>query len=330
LRSFEVSDGVPATWTPSRVLLTGATGFIGRHALPVLEERYGADKVVAVSSADYDLTDRGSVDRMFDEVQPDAVVHFAAYVGGIAANRRTPADFYYRNTLLTAQVFDSAANHGVRKLVYPIGSCSYPATGRVPLTEDQLWTGYPQNETAGYSTAKLMGLAAARAYEAQYGLDATVLVLGNMYGEFANFDREASQVVSAMIRRYHEAKLDGANRVEMWGSGAPQRDFVHAADVAALLPFFIESFKGPGPVNIASGRPVTIKRLAELIAEHTGFEGEIAWDTSKPDGQLLKGYSVDRLEALGQSCPTTLEQGIARTARWFAANYADRGDGLRL
>ena len=313
-----------------RILLTGATGFLGRHTRPVLERRYGGDNVVCVSSRDCDLMDRAQADRLLDETAPDVVVHYAAYSGGIGANKTYPADFYYRNTLLTAHMFDAAARHDVKKLVYPMGGCSYPAAAASPIDEAQLWTGYPQQESAGYSTAKMMGTVAARSYRSQYGLDATVIVPGNMYGEYDNFDRLNSHVVPAMIRRYYEAMRDGASQVVMWGTGRPQRDFVYAGDVAATIPFFIEDFPEPGPVNISSGTCVSIRELATTIAEHVGFAGEIVWDDSKPDGQMVKIFSVERMHALGIECPTSLRDGLARTIRWFAANYPGQTDGLRL
>lgn len=314
----------------SRILLTGATGFLGRHTRPVLEQRYGRDNVVAVSAHDCDLMDRWQVDRLLADTRPEIVVHYAAYSGGIGANKAFPADFYYRNTLLTANMFDAAARHGVKKLVYPMGGCSYPANATSPIDEGQLWHGYPQQESAGYSTAKMMGTVAARSYRAQYGLDATVIVPGNMYGEYDNFDRQASHVVPAMIRRYYETMRDGGPRITMWGTGRPQRDFVYAGDVAATIPFFIEEFPEPGPVNISSGTSVAIRELAEMIAEFVGFRGEIAWDDSKPDGQMVKIFSVERMRELGLHCPTSLRDGLKRTIAWFAAHYPDQSDGLRL
>ena len=314
----------------TRVLLTGAGGFLGRHTRPVLEARYGSANVVAVASRDCDLMDRAEVDRLLGATKPEVVVHYAAYSGGIGANRAYPADFYYRNTILTAHLFDAAARHGVKKLVYPMGGCSYPATATSPIDEDQLWHGYPQQESAGYSTAKMMGTVAARSYRAQYGLDASVVIPGNMYGEYDNFDRQASHVVPAMIRRYYEAMRDGANQVVMWGTGRPQRDFVYAGDVAATIPFFIEEFPEPGPVNISSGTCVAIRELATTIADLVGFGGEIVWDDTKPDGQMVKIFAVERLHGLGLACPTALREGLSRTIRWFAANYAGATDGLRL
>lgn len=313
-----------------RVLLTGATGFLGRHTRPVLEQRYGPDDVVCVSSRDHDLTDRGEVERLLSRTRPDAIVHYAAYSGGIGANTAYPADFYYRNTLLTAHMFDAAAKHGVRKLVYPMGGCSYPARATSPIDEAQLWRGFPQQESAAYSTAKMMGTVAAQAYRSQYKLDATVIVPGNMYGEYDNYSRTDSHVVAAMIRRYYEAMRCGAPRITNWGSGRPQRDFVYAGDVAATIPFFLESFPEPGPVNIASGIAVCIRELALTIAELVRFEGEIAWDDAKPDGQMVKIFAVERLRELGLSCPTSLREGLARTIAWFGKNYDGVADGLRL
>jgi GDP-L-fucose synthase len=313
-----------------RILLTGANGFLGRHTRPVLEARYGAENVVAVSSADHDLMDRRAVDAMFEAVKPDVVVHYAAYSGGIGANSAFPADFYFRNTILTANVFDAAAKAKVSKLVYPMGGCSYPAKAKSPIDESQLFQGYPQQESAGYSTAKMMGVVAAQSYRKQYGLNATVIIPGNMYGEYDNFHPRDSHVVPAMIRRYYEARLNNAPFVEMWGSGTPERDFVYAGDVARLIPFFIESFDESGPVNISSGTRTPIKELATTIAKVAGYDGEIRWDTSKPDGQMVKIFDTTRMSGLGLSCPTPMSEGLKRTADWLAKNYAGRSDGLRL
>jgi GDP-L-fucose synthase len=314
----------------ARILLTGATGFLGRHALAVLKQAYGASSVVAVSSRDYDLMEREAVERMFDETRPEVVVHLAAYSGGIGANRAYPADFYYRNTLLTALTFDASARHKVKKLVYPMGGCSYPADARSPIDEAQLWRGYPQNESAGYSTAKMMGTVAARSYRAQYGLDTAVIIPGNMYGEYDNFRTQESHVVPAMVRRYFEAQQIGLDEVAMWGTGSPQRDFVYAGDVARCLPYFIDRYSSPEPVNISTGTTVSIRELAETIADLVAFKGKITWDTSKPDGQMVKIFATERLASLGLACRTPLREGLERTITWFAKNYDGPRDGLRL
>jgi GDP-L-fucose synthase len=313
-----------------RILLTGATGFLGRHTRPVLEQQYGAENVVAVSSSDYNLMDPHQVELMCAEVRPDVVVHYAAYSGGIGANRTYPADFYFRNTILTALTFEAAARHRLQKLIYPMGGCAYPANARSPISEDQLWQGFPQKESAPYSTAKMMGIVAAQSFKQQYGLNATVIIPGNLYGEYDNYHPLDSHVVPAMIRRYYEAKLNHINRVEMWGTGAPQRDFVYAGDVARLIPFFIDKYDEVGPVNISTGTATSIKTLATTIARLIGYDGEILWDATKPDGQMIKIFAADRLKGLGIACDTPLEAGLARTIQWFVANYVNRGDGLRL
>lgn len=313
-----------------KVVLTGATGFLGRHVLPVLKERYGPANVVAVSSVDFDLMDVAAVRSMFDEVRPDVVVHLAAYSGGIGANRIYPADFYFRNTILTALTFDEAARRKVKKLIYTMGGCSYPARATSPIDEGQLFQGYPQAESAGYSTAKMMGVVAAHSYKQQYGLNTTVLIPGNLYGEFDNFRNNESHVVPAMVRRYLEAKRDGRPFVEMWGTGEPTRDFTYAGDVAKCLPFFIDSYDEVGPVNLATATSTSIRTLAETIARLVGYDGEIRWDATKPDGQMVKIFSNERLKALGLSCQTPLEEGLERTISWLERNYDSRGEGLRL
>lgn len=315
---------------PTKVLVTGATGFLGRHAVPVLRARYGDEAVIGVSSRDYNLMSPQDVDRMFSDHKPEILIHFAAYSGGIGANRTYPADFYYQNTLLTALAFDGAARHKVKKLVYPMGGCSYPAAGKSPLSEDQLWQGYPQNESAGYSTAKMMGIVASRSYRTQYGLDSSVIIPGNMYGEFDNFRTLDSHVVPGMVRRYYEAQLNGLDKVTMWGTGAPTRDFVYAGDVARCLPFFIENYDSSEPVNISSGTTTSIRELAETIAGLAAFQGTIDWDLSKPDGQMIKIFDTQRLHGLGLACDTPIQEGLRRTIAWFSENYASASDGLRL
>jgi len=274
--------------------------------------------------------DVSSVEEMVLNIKPDVIVHFAAYSGGIGANKEFPADFYYKNTILTAHMFDVVSRLGVKKLVYPMGGCSYPASAKSPIDEEQLWNGYPQAESAGYSTAKMMGVVAAKSYRSQYDLNATVLIPGNMYGEYDNFSRSDSHVVPAMVRRFYEAQLSGTDTVVMWGSGRPTRDFVYAGDVARLIPHFIDNYDEVGPVNISSGRRTSIRELAETIKEHVGFEGKIEWDLSKPDGQMDKIFSTEKLAGLGLSCDTSLDEGLRKTIKWFLLNYKNKSDGLRL
>lgn len=311
-----------------RVVVTGATGFLGRHVMAALTKRYGS--VAGVSSRDYDLMDPRQIERFFHDLRPEVIVHLAAYSGGIGANRRYPADFFHRNIVLMSLMFRAAADHGVRKLVYPMGGCSYPALARSPIDEGQMWDGYSQYESAGYSMAKKMGIVASRSYREQYDLNSVVIIPGNMYGPYDNFEPEASHVVPAMIRRYYEAMVHDQQEVVMWGTGSPLRDFVYAADVAATIPFFIDEYDSSEPVNLSSGTTTSIKDLAETIREEVGYRGSIVWDTSKPDGQAVKIFDVTRMRLLGIDCATPLMAGLRHTIAWFSAHYADRSDGIRL
>ena len=311
-----------------RIVVTGARGFLGRHLVPVLRRSY--PEVVEVSRADYDLSRQDEVEKFFAEKRPEVLIHLAAYVGGIGANRAYPADFFTRNTLLTALMFDAAARHRVRKLIYPMGGCSYPAKAPSPIAESQMWEGYPQPESAPYSIAKKIALVASDSYRKQYGLNSVVMVPGNMYGEYDNFDLSNSHVIPGMIRKFVEAKLAGAPAVTLWGSGAPQRDFVYAGDIAATVPFFIDRYDSSEPVNLSSGTATPIRDLAETVRALTGYKGEIVWDRSKPDGQMVKIFGVARMHELGLTCPTTLEQGLRKTIAWFERQYHEGNGATRL
>lgn len=319
-----------STFRIGKIVVTGARGFLGRHAVPVLRERYGPAAVVGLSSSDYDLTDPPAVRRLLEDHQPEIIVHLAGYVGGIGANRARPADFFHRNLLMMANMFQAAAAFGIRKLVYPMGGCSYPATAVSPIGEDQMWQGYPQPDSAAYSSAKKMGIVASEAYRQQHGLNSVVIIPGNMYGEYDNFRVEESHVVPGLVRRFYEAAAAGTPEVVCWGTGCPTRDFVYAGDVARCLPFFIEKYESGEPVNISSGSTTSIRELAETIRELVRYEGRLCWDASKPDGQKFKIFDVKRLNGLGLSCDTSLREGLTRTVEWFTANYPSRGDGLRL
>lgn len=313
-----------------RVVVTGSTGFLGSHLLPILVQRYGTGRITALSSRDYDLVDPRQVRKLFQERKPDVLIHLAAYSGGIGANSAYPADFFYRNIMLTVPVFQAAAEYGLKKLIYPIGGCSYPAKAVSPIDEGQMWDGYPQQESVGYSMAKKMGLVASECYGKQYGLSSVILVPGNMYGEHDNFRTSEAHVIPALIRRFFEAKRENAREVVVWGTGRPVRDFVYAGDVAATFPFFIEEYKSSGPVNISSGTTTSIKELAETVKDMVGYTGEIVWDKSKPDGQTVKIFDVTRMKQLGLSCPTSLHDGLKKTISWFAKNYESRNNVIRL
>ena len=242
------------------IVVTGGTGMLGRKVVPLLRDRYPA-RVVALSSKDFDLVEQADVIRMFEVNTPTVVVHLAGYVGGIGVNRQYPADFFYRNTMMTTSVIHYASQHGVKKLVTAIGGCSYPAAATSPIHEDRMWDGYPQSENAPYSVAKKLALVQVEAYRRQYGLPAAVFIPGNVYGEHDNFSLAAAHVVPAMVRRFYEAMRNGDSQVPLWGSGSASRDFVYVGDVAAVVPFFLETVDSPDPVNISSGVGISIPRL---------------------------------------------------------------------
>lgn len=313
-----------------KIVITGASGFLGRHLMPQLHLKYPQADIVGLSSQDYDLMNPVKVIQMFEDLKPEILIHLAAYSGGIGANKAYPADFYYRNTILTALVFEQAAKFGVTKMIYTMGGCSYPATATSPIDESQMWQGYPQPESAGYSSAKKMGIVASQAYRTQYGLNSVILIPGNLYGEYDNYRNSESHVIPALLRRFYEAKLNHLEEVIMWGSGAPKRDFVYAGDVAKIIPYFIENYNSSEPINISSGTTTTIKELGELVKKVTGFEGKLDWDTTKPDGQMVKIFDVTKLNSLGLFCQTNLQEGLEKTFAWLNKNYQDKTDGIRL
>jgi GDP-L-fucose synthase len=303
------------------LVVTGATGFVGRNFLELLRAR-GHD-FVALGHGDYDLLEQERVRALFREKRPHTVFHFAGYVGGILANRDFPAEFCYRNLMMGAMVLHEAWQAGVKKFVTVMGGCSYPGKAPSPIAETALWTGYPQPESAPYSLAKAMSSELAKSYRRQYGFDAIVLVPGNLYGPWDNFDLSASHVIPALIRKYIEAGERGADEIVAWGTGAPRRDFVYVADVCAAILVAAEKYSGPDIINLSSGRRVTIKELVSLIAELTAFKGRVVWDATKPDGQMDKGFDVTRMhEWLGVDCPTTLRDGLIKTIAWFRENRA--------
>lgn len=306
------------------ILITGATGFLGSHIVPLLARRYPEAELIALGSGDYNLTEQDRVRRMFADHRPDWVVALAGYVGGIGANLAYPADFFYRNLVIQTLTIHEAWKAGAKKLLTVMGGCSYPATAPSPIGEERMWEGLPAFESAPYSVAKKMAIVQSEAYRRQHGFNSIVLIPGNVYGEYDNFEAENSHVIPATIRKFHEAALAQSPEVTMWGSGKPTRDFVYAGDVAALFPYFLEKYDTSEPVNLSTARSTSIRELAGMVKELTGYRGKIVWDRSKPDGKILKIFDNRKMRGLGLDCPTSLQEGLARTVKWFAENY-DRG-----
>jgi GDP-L-fucose synthase len=300
-----------------RILVTGSTGFLGHHFMPRLKDTFPDAELIGLGRRDYDLLEPGVPAAMLKNIQPDCVVHMAAKSGGIITNKKRPADFFYENLTMNTHTLHESWKAGVKKFVTFMGGCSYPSDAKSPIGENQMWNGYPQIESAGYSVAKKMLITQSWAYRVQHNFNSIVLIPGNVYGEWDNFNLEESHVIPALIRKYIEAQERGDKTITAFGTGRPTRDFVYAGDVAAAVPWFIQNYDSSEPVNISAGRRISIRELAETVKKATGFTGEIVWDTTKPDGQIDKIFDVSRLNALGLSCNTTLEEGLRRTAQWF-------------
>src|SRR4051794_12766607 len=300
----------------STVVVTGGTGFLGR-AIAAELARTGAS-VHALGSKDYDLRDRDAIRAMLDELRPDAVVHLAAVVGGIGANASQPGRFFYENAIMGIELIEACRVAGVAKTVICGTVCAYPKFTPVPFREDDLWNGYPEETNAPYGLAKKVLLAQTQAYRQQYDMNAVYLLPVNLYGPGDNFDLDSSHVIPGMIRRFLTAKALGEPTVTLWGDGSPTREFLYVDDAARALRLALERYDGAEPVNIGSGQEISIRDLAEVIRKATGYAGEIAWDTSKPNGQPRRRLSTDRArDAFGFTATTELDEGIRETVRWY-------------
>lgn len=316
------------------ILITGGTGFLGTHVTKVFKERYQKPdwKVVSVGSSVANLETRFDTVDLIDEYQPSYVVHLAGYSGGIYSNRLKPADYFSRNILMLTYMFEACAKFGhIKRLLVPMGGCSYPANATSPIREESMWQGYPQVQSAGYSMAKKMALVMSASYWTQYGLNSTVIVPGNMYGPHDNFSLTDSHVVPAMIRKIFEAKRKGAEEVTFWGTGNPVRDFVYVEDVAQLIPFFLFDYKGSSPINISTGAGIPMRDLVDIIAKAMQYTGKILWDITQPDGQMMKIFDTKKFESLYDGRDknwfmATLGNGLLQTIQWFEENYDKEGE----
>jgi len=300
----------------ARVVVTGGTGFLGRHVCDELA-RAGA-KVEPVGRVRYDLRHRAEIHRMLTDTYPDAVVHLAAVVGGISANRAHPGQFLYENAIMGLELLEACRVGGVAKTVVAGTVCAYPKHTPVPFLEDHLWDGYPEETNAPYGLAKKLLLAQAQAYRAEYGMNAIYLLPVNLYGPGDNFDLETSHVIPAMIRKFAEARAAGAPSVTLWGDGSPTREFLYVEDAARAFHLAMERYDSPEPINLGSGEEIAIADLAAVIAGATGYRGEIIWETTKPNGQPRRCLDTGRARELLEFEPEVgLEEGLARTMAWF-------------
>ena len=313
-------------WQDKRVILTGGAGFLGSFVTEKLKQG-GATDIFIPQIEDYNLVDPNDIRRLYADTLKDVdrknvvVIHLAANVGGIGANREHPADFFYDNLMMGVELMHQAYKNEVGKFTAIGTVCAYPKFTPVPFKEEDLWMGYPEETNAPYGLAKKMMLVQAQAYRQQYGFNAIFLLPVNLYGPRDNFNLQSSHVIPALIRKAIEAKERGDNDLAVWGDGSPTREFLYVEDAATAIVTAAEKYNGPEPVNLGSGYEISIKDLAELIVRLTGFKGKLVWQTDKPNGQPRRGLDVTRAkEYFGWQAQVPFEEGMRRTIEWFKEN----------
>lgn len=310
-------------WRDKRVWVTGGAGFLGSFIVEGLQRR-GAKEIFAPRSSQVDLRDIEQVRRALRELKPDVIIHAAARVGGIGANRKHPADFFYDNLMMGTQLMHEAYLRNVGKFVALGTVCAYPKFTPVPFREDDIWDGYPEETNAPYGLAKKMLLVQSQTYRQQYGFNAIYLLPVNLYGPRDNFDPESSHVIPALIRKCILAKKRGDGSITVWGDGSPTREFLYVEDAAKGILLAAERYNSPAPVNLGSAHELSIKQLVELIARLTGFEGTLVWDTSQPNGQPRRKLDTTRAEReFGFVSQTRFEEGLRRTIDWYVASQRE-------
>jgi GDP-L-fucose synthase len=309
----------------ARIVVTGGSGFLGRRLVARLTAR-GCKSITVPRSREYDLRERSAVQRLYREANPDLVVHLAAVVGGIGANRAHPGRFFYENVIMGIETLEQARLAGVTKYVGVGTICSYPKFTPIPFHEDDLWNGYPEETNAPYGIAKKMLLVQSQAYRAEYGFNAIHLLPVNLYGPGDNFDPDSSHVIPALIRKMTEAVASGARDVTLWGDGTPTREFLYVDDAAEAIALACERYDGAEPVNLGSGKEIRIADLAQEVAHAVGFTGAIVWDATKPNGQPRRSLDTSRAErTFGFRARTSFADGLRETVEWYRAS----GETLR-
>jgi GDP-L-fucose synthase len=304
-------------WKNQRVVVTGGSGFLGRHVVAALRNRGAGDVFVPLREA-YDLRQREAILDLLSDARPTLVIHLAATVGGIGANRAHPAEFFYDNLMMGAQLLHESWRAGVAKFVAIGTVCAYPKYTPIPFREKDLWNGYPEETNAPYGLAKKMLLVQSQAYRQQYGYNAIFLLPVNLYGPGDSFDLESSHVIPALIRKCLEAQERGEETIVAWGDGSPTREFLYVEDAAEGIVLAAERYNDSEPVNLGSGFEISIKDLLTAIAGHTGFNGRIVWDTTKPNGQPRRALNTDRArECFGFRATTDFDEGLRRTVAWY-------------
>jgi len=312
-------------WTNRRVMVTGGAGFLGSSVVKRLHAA-GATQVFVPRSAEYDLRTHDGVTRALADGRPELIIHLAAVVGGIGANRANPGRFFYENAIMGLELMEQARLAGVAKFVGVGTVCSYPKFTPVPFHEDDLWGGYPEETNAPYGLAKKMLLVQGQAYRDQYGFDAIHLLPVNLYGPGDNFDEASSHVIPALIKKCLDARDRGDDFIEVWGTGSASREFLYVDDAANGIVLAGELYDSPDPVNLGVGHELTIKDLVTLIARLSGFRGELRWDASKPDGQPRRALDTSRArERFGFKAGTSFEEGLQRTIDWYSGTRAPKG-----
>lgn len=306
-------------WAGKRVVVTGGAGFLGSYVVEKLRES-GCPEIFVPRSRDYDLREKEAIVRMYEDSRPDIVIHLAAVVGGIGANRKYPGRFFYDNAIMGIQLIEEARRFGLEKFVCVGTICAYPKHAPVPFQEDDLWNGFPEETNAPYGLAKKILLVQLQAYRQQYGFNGIYLLPVNLYGPRDNFDPEYSHVAAAIIKKCVDAKRRGDDKVVAWGTGEASREFLYVEDAAEGIILATERYNKPDPVNLGSGEEIKIKDLVTLIKELSGFEGEVEWDTSQPDGQPRRRLDTTKAhQEFGFRATTALVEGLRRTIGYCEA-----------